>query len=56
MYFLRDSLIPSPSSHWELLLKIRICSLGEQILSYKSTPKFDDIVSTIKVKNKNDFF
>ena len=32
--FSRDSLSPFPSS----FLKERICSLGEQILSYKSTP------------------
>ena len=26
-------------SHWGLLLKERICSLGEQILSFKSNPQ-----------------
>ena len=26
-------------SHWGLLLKERICSLGEQILSFKSKPQ-----------------
>ena len=35
--FSRDSLNPSPSS-LGLLLKERICSLGEQILSFKSSP------------------
>ena len=25
--------------HWGLLLKEKICSLGEQILSYKNNPK-----------------
>ena len=35
----------------------KICSLGEQILSFKSNPQiWSDTVSTIKVKNKNDFF
>ena len=54
MYFLRDSLSPSPSSlieSYPVLLKERICSLGEQILSFKSTPKF----KMIKIKIKNDF-
>ena len=41
-YFLRDGLSPSPSS-LGVLLKKRICSLGEQILSFKSTPKFEVI-------------
>ena len=35
----------------------RICSLGEQILSFKSNPQIlSDTVSTIKLKNKIDFF
>ena len=54
MYFLKDSLSPSPSSFGATLQ--RICSLGEQILSFKSTPKFAVItVSTIKVNSKNVF-
>ena len=40
-----------------LLLKERICSLGEQILTFKSNSQFlSDTASTIKLKNKNDFF
>ena len=42
MYFLRDSLSPSSSS-LGLLLKERTCSLGEQILPFKSTLKFEVI-------------
>ena len=42
MYFLRDSLSPSPSS-LGLLLKERSYSLGERILPFKSTPKFEVI-------------
>ena len=34
----------------------RICSLEEQILSFKSNPQiWSDTVSTIKLENKNDF-
>ena len=33
----RDSLSPSPP-HLGILLKERICSLGEQVLSFKSNP------------------
>ena len=41
---------------WGLLLKERICSHGEQILSFNSNPQIrSDTVSTIKLKNKNDF-
>ena len=42
MYFLRDSLSPSPSS-FGATLKGKNCSFGEQILSFKSTPKFEVI-------------
>ena len=43
--------------HWGLPLKERICSLGKQILSFKSNPQIrSDTVSTSKLKNKNDFF
>ena len=50
-----DSLSPSPSA-LGLLLKERICSLGEQILSFESNPQiWSDTDNTIKVKNKNDF-
>ena len=42
MYFLRDCLRPSPSS-LGLLLKGRICFLWEQILPFKSIPKFEVI-------------
>ena len=50
-----DSLSSSPSS-LGLLLKERICSLGEQILSIKSNPDiWSDTVSTIKLKRENDF-
>ena len=42
--------------HWGLVLKERICSPREHILSFKSNPKtLNDTVSTIKVKNKQDF-
>ena len=53
-----DSLNPSrSSSHRKLLLKERICSLEEQILSFKSNPQiWSDTISPIKVKNKNVFF
>ena len=51
-----DSLSPSPSS-LEATLKERIYSFGEQIFSFKSDPQiWSDNLSTIKVKNKNDFF
>ena len=39
MYFLRDSLGPSPPS-LEATLNGKNFSLGKQILSFKSTPKF----------------
>ena len=43
--------------HWGLLLKERICSLGEQILTFKSNSQIlSDTASTIKLKNKNNFF
>ena len=43
--------------HWGPVIKKRICSLWEQILSFKSNPQIgSDTVNTIKVKNKNDFF
>ena len=53
MYFLKDSLCPSPSS-FGATLKKRICSLGEQTLSFKSSPKFEvrqlaPLKSTIKM-------
>ena len=49
------SLFPSPSS-LGATLKERICSHVEQILSFKSNPQiWSDTVSTIKLKNKNDF-
>ena len=45
MFFLRDSLTQSSSTlgGGGLLLKERICSPEEQILSYKSTHKFEVI-------------
>ena len=50
-------LISNLPLHWGLLLKERICSLGEQILSFKSNPQIrSDTVNTFKAKNKNDFF
>ena len=56
-----DSLSPSQSriggGGGGVLLKERICSLGEQIFSFRVTPKFEVIqLNTIKVKNKNEFF
>ena len=42
--------------YWGLPLKERICSHGEQILSFKSNPQIcSDTISTIKLKNKNEF-
>ena len=41
----RYSLSPSPP-HLGILLKERICSLGEQILSFKSNPQFEVIQLT----------
>ena len=51
-----DSL--NPSSCWlGLLFKEKICSLGEQILCFKSNLQiWSDTVSTIKLKSKHDFF
>ena len=52
MYFLRDILGPSPSSLGATLKRKNLlpwgansflCCLGEQILSFKSTPKFEVI-------------
>ena len=40
MYFLKDSLSPSPSS-FEAILKGKNLLPGEPILSFKSTPKFE---------------
>ena len=55
--FSLDSLRAHLPPHWELLLKERICSLGEQILSFKSNFQIlSDTVSTIKLKNKKHFF
>ena len=44
--------VPLPP-HRGLLIKERICSLGEQILSFKSNPQIrSGTFSTIKLKNK----
>ena len=49
------SLSPSPSAFGATLK--RICSLGEQILSFMNNSQiWSDTADTIKVKNKNDFF
>ena len=56
MYFLKGSRAYLPP-HWGLLLKKRICSLGEQILSFKSTPKFEVIqLAPLKQRIKMFFY
>ena len=55
MYFLMRYLSP-PSSSLRGTLKGKNLLPWEQILSFKSNPQIlSDTVSTIKVKNKNDF-
>ena len=50
-------LIKPVSPYWGLPWKERTCSPREQILSFKSNPQIgSDTVTTIKIKNKSDFF
>ena len=54
MYFLMRKSVPISSSLGASLIRKNL--LGEQILSFKSSLQIrSDIVSTIKVKNKNIF-
>ena len=55
-YFFRDSLSPSPSSLGATLKGKNLLPKGANSILQEYSQICSDSVSTIKVKNKNDFF
>ena len=56
MYFLMRKSKPISLFIWGCSYRKEFAPIGEQILSFKSTPQIQsDTVRAIKVKNKNDF-